>query len=178
MARLAPNSSDRRASLDKAPQLVGQLNSDGIASLKEDTAYVIPKLSKSPRSLKMALEKTGRKGSDSTSNSGSEEDYDALKHDPGTVVRGGKGGGFASESLTDSGMTTPDPSATKSYEAIKIQSKSRPLPPRLKSIPVTLNKLNEDGRYVLTADDEALAEILKMGIERVWTVTYTGMDFC
>ncbi|PMD44299.1 MBOAT family protein [Hyaloscypha variabilis F] len=43
---------------------------------------------------------------------------------------------------------------------------SRPGPPRLKSIPVTLNKLNEKGRYILTADDDALREILRTGIER------------
>ena len=99
--------------------------------------------------------------SDTASETASEEDYDAMKHDPSAVVAGGKGGGFTH------GAKTPD--TDKTYEELAVTSLKppRPGPPRLKSIPVTLNKLKEHGRYVLTADDDALREILKLGIERV-----------
>jgi sterol O-acyltransferase len=174
MARLAittvpPGINNQSLSLDKAPQLVGQLNSDGIANLQEDTAYTSPTTIAAPRSLKAALEavtdsRRSTNGSDTASETASEEDYDALKHDPSAVVVGGKGGGFVAET---SGAKTPD--TGKTYEGVKPpSSKSRPGPTRLKSIPVTLNKLKEHGRYVLTADDDALKEILKLGIERVW----------
>ena len=154
------------SSLDKAPQLVGQLNADGIANLREDTTYTSPTTPGAPRSLKAALESvtdSGRStnGSDTASETASEEDYDALKHDPSAVVAGGRGGGFVHD-----GARTPD--TGKTYGGVKSpSSKSRPRPTRLKSISVTLNKLTEHGRYVLTADDDALREILKVGIERV-----------
>jgi len=151
--------------LDKAPQLVGQLNSDGTTSLEEDNGYKAPAQMKAQRSLKVALEAAGRKDSDTASNSGSEEDYDALKQEPGTVLLGGRRGGFMEDS-SDETRTSETSTTEKSYEAIK-PSKTRPMPPRLKSIPITLNKLQDNGRYVLTADDEALKEILKLGIERV-----------
>jgi sterol O-acyltransferase len=104
----------------------------------------------------------------------SEEDYDNLKHDPATVVGGGKGGGYGAEAekkhvtigLNGNGNSNGNGSGYKTYEALKVPS-SRPGAPRLKSIPVTLNKLKEEGRYILTADDEALKEILRSGLERV-----------
>ena len=102
-------------------------------------------------------------GSVDTMSETSEEDYDALRHDPGAVVTGGKGGGFVAE--TDN--KTPDASGKILYEKIKVESNSMSGPARLKSIPVTLNKLKEKGRYILTADDEALRDILRVGIERV-----------
>jgi sterol O-acyltransferase len=144
------------------------LNADGIANLQEDTTYVSPTTPGAPRSLKAALEAvtdSGRStnGSDTASETASEEDYDALKHDPSAVVAGGRGGGFVAETH---GAKRSD--TGKIYEGLKVSSsKSRPGPPRLKTIPVTLNKLKEKGRYVLTADDDALREILKVSIERV-----------
>ena len=161
-----PTTREGSSTLDKAPQLVGQLHADGIASLHEDTTYSPPKGSRAPRSLKAALDAVAGSGlssnaSDTASETASEEDYDAMKHEPSAVVAGGKGGGFTH------GAKTPD--LGKSYEELKapFSKKSKPTPPRLKSIPVTLNKLNERGRYVLTADDDSLRELLKLGIERV-----------
>jgi sterol O-acyltransferase len=174
MARLSSTdelriATNRSSSLDKAPQLVGRLNSDGIASLEADSAYVLPSRSDPPRSLKLALDaavEAGRSSStDTASETASEEDYDALKHDPMVVVVGGKGGGFVADS---DGKITPESSSEKAYEELEVPKlKRRSGPARLKSIPVTLNKLKEKGRYVLTADDDALREILRMGIERV-----------
>jgi sterol O-acyltransferase len=167
-----PAVNNQSSSLDKAPQLVGQLNSNGIASLHEAITYTSPASSGAPRSLKAALEAvtdSGRStnGSDTASETASEEDYDAMKHDPSAMVAGGKGGGFTH------GTKTPD--SEKAYAELEpLSKKSRPGAPRLKSISVTLNKLKEHGRYVVTADDDALKEILKLGIERVVNTVKRG----
>jgi len=154
--------------MEKVPQLVGQLNSDGTVALEADPLYSPPTLARPPRSLKVALEaaKDSRRASspDVSSESDSLEDYDALKHDPMAVVIGGKGGGFG----PDPKMKPLESGNKKTYEAIKSPSEpQRPSTPRLKSIPVTLNKLKEKGKYVLTADDEALRKILRLSVERV-----------
>ncbi|PMD25227.1 MBOAT family protein [Hyaloscypha hepaticicola] len=75
------------------------------------------------------------------------------------VVAGGEGGGFENG-------TAAETNGSKTYELLKSPSNSRPSSARLKSIPVTLNKLKEKGRYILTADDDALRQILMSGIER------------
>lgn len=163
----APRINTRSSSIDKVPHLVGHLGSDGIANLEEGHTQDHISRSNPPRSLKAALDAAGSSlgGSSAgdTMSETSEEDYDALKHEPDAVVAGGKGGGF----IRDNVRTPEVQSNGKTiYEEIKPLSK-RPGTPRLKSIPVTLNKLKEKGRYILTADDEALREILKVGIERV-----------
>jgi sterol O-acyltransferase len=129
MARLAANTatvppviSNRSSSLDKAPQLVGQLDSDGIANLHEDTTYISPTNPGAPRSLKAALEAVAGSGrstnwSDTASETASEEDYDAMKHDPSAVVVGGKGGGFVAKAHES---TTQD--TGKTYEGVKSPS--------------------------------------------------------
>ena len=140
MARLSsapnppPTTSTRSSSLDKFPQLVGQLNADGIASLKADTVNN-GSSSSPPRSLRAALEAVAgpRQGiSDTSSETASEEDYDALKHDPMAVTRGGKGGGFTAEdAVSTPGLITDG----KSYEGLKTKpSKARPVSTRLRSM--------------------------------------------
>ncbi len=162
--------SSRSSSMEKVPQLVGQLNADGTATLRADT-LLLPQggLDHPPRSLKMALDAaahTRRRYStgDTPSEISSEEDYDAMQHDPGTILPGGKGGGVEVDA---SRPTTPLVNGAKTYEDLQIPSKKRPGVTRLKSIPVTLNKLKEKGKYILTADDGALREILRAGVERV-----------
>jgi len=189
MARMLatpPALASRSSSMDKVPQLVGQLNADGTASLTADETYSQPQRSEPPRSMKMALgalDGSRRNNSaDSASESASEEDYDAIRHDPMAVVAGGKGGGFEG-AANGNGLET---NGSQTYESLKVPKNSRPGPARLKSIPVTLNKLKEKGRYILTADDDALREILRTGIERViWTwrlyrawLTHTGEESC
>lgn len=94
-----------------------------------------------------------------------------MKHEAEAVVVGARGGGFVAETNESSdvavvnGMTVIN--GEKTYKDINAGPRSRPGPTRLKSIPVTLNKLKEKGRYILTADDESLQEILKAGMERV-----------
>ncbi|KAE8454042.1 hypothetical protein EG329_007818 [Mollisiaceae sp. DMI_Dod_QoI] len=172
-----PRISNRTSSIDKVPQLIGQLNSDGIASLTVDPLYQLPSRSNPPHSLKSALDAatdSRRNSLGDTTSETSEEDYDNLKHDPAAVVGGGKGGGYREESgspekateMNGNGHANGNANGHKTYETLKISSQTRPGVPRLKSIPVTLNRLKEKGRYILTADDEALRDILKSGLER------------
>lgn len=171
-----PRIHKQTSSIGKVPQLVGQLSADGTASLEVDPHYQPLSRSNPPRSLKTALDAVAndsrRNSSGDTQSETSEEDYDTLRHDPSAVVGGGKGGGYeeteSSHSSPDlNGHTTANGNGFKTYEALKTDTHKRPVTPRLKSIPVTLNKLKEKGRYILTADDEALRDILKSGLERV-----------
>ena len=170
-AKAPPAVTSRSLSFEKfeeLPQLVGHMDEDGTARLEPDSKYSPTNHSEPPRSLRKALDaavNSGRESSpDAGSGSQSEEDYDALKHDPNAMVVGGKGGGFVAEA---NGKGVADPDVEESFEEIKASVKPRPGAARLKSIPITLNRLNEKGRYILTADDEALREILRVGIERV-----------
>ncbi|CZS88063.1 related to acyl-CoA cholesterol acyltransferase [Rhynchosporium graminicola] len=157
MSRDLPN-------LDETPQLVGQLGADCIASLSDPNFSHETRAP--PRSLNAALEATNsrRDSSGYTTSDNSEEDYDLLIHEPSAVIVGSnRGGGFEKDEVEKSGLGT---NGNRTYEEIKSNVKPRPTPMRFKNIPITLNKLNEEGRYTLTADDEALREILRVGIER------------
>lgn len=132
------------SSLSEPAHLVGQLNADGTASLQAGNAASL-RLPR-PGSPNAAINAVA---SESTSESGSEEDYDAIQHDPATIIEGSEGGGFE-EKHQGVSLATPRPVAT-----------------RLQSIPITLNRSGEKGKYVLTAEEEALKEVLRMSIERV-----------
>jgi sterol O-acyltransferase len=117
-------STSRSSSVKDTQQLVGQLSSDGTVDMKEDITYSSP-----PRSLKVALEAAAcsrRGSSDASSETASEEDYDALEHDPMAVVRGGRGGGFV-------GADEPTTNG-KAFGKIKAKPSVRPGAPRLRSV--------------------------------------------
>ena len=162
------SSSEKTSSVNAAPQLIGQLHTDGTAELKADSSHVP---SARPRSLKAALDAvaaSGRAGfTDASSETASEEDYDALKHDPMALVPGGRGGGY--ESPTRALIS----GATRPHEVRETSSRLRPSTQRLKSIPITLNKVKGANRYVLTADDVALQQVLEAGLERVHSLSDT-----
>jgi sterol O-acyltransferase len=140
---------DHAAPSHESSQLVGQLNCDGIASLKTQSTAFVNLTDSGIRQLPTAAGDIATSGS--TTESGGEEDYDAIQTNPATIVDGAEGGGIEgklSRQRTSFSVAPPGPT-------------------RLKSIPITLNKLEEKGKYVLTADKKALREILKMSIERV-----------
>lgn len=154
--------------------------------MQADTQYQENSPPNPPRSLKTALDAVAgeKHSSNDTASETSEEDYDTLRHDPATVVGGGKGGGYTEDeksriNTSESGSRDiVNGNGYKSYESLKGPSRTRPNTPRLKSIPVTLNKLKEKGKYILTADDEALKEILKTGLERVCVTSLVVMLKC
>src|SRR5437763_16096654 len=98
--------------LDEAPRLVGELDTDGTATLEVDSTR---KNSASSEHISSELDdkalpgmanvwdlKTRNRGEvisdaaslNSSMSTSSEEDYDRLKYDPSTVIVGGKGGGL------------------------------------------------------------------------------------
>lgn len=83
-----PVTTNTSSSLDEKSNSIGSSNSDNY--LRVDTAATSAN-SRRPRSLKAALDSVG---SSRTPESGSEEDYDALKPDPSAIAVGGKGGGY------------------------------------------------------------------------------------
>ena len=152
--------SAQTTSMDTATQLVGKLSDDSIVKLEKDTTtYTKGSSSPRTRSLKAVLDGgtySSQHGTDTGPESTSEEDYDSLEHDPLAVVSGGRGGGYGK---------IDELKTTKAYEELRTPGSS-PNTTRRKSIPVKLNKLEEKGQYLLTADDAALTEILKIGLER------------
>lgn len=160
-------------STNQNSQFVGELNADGTVNVRIDSTQAH---NGRPNAMATALrEASNRRESSASDSVASEdmsvEDYDAMKHEAEAVVVGAKGGGFVAETNESSdvavvnGMTVIN--GEKTYKDINAGPRLRPGPTRLKSIPVTLNKLKEKGRYILTADDESLQEILKAGMERV-----------
>ncbi len=148
-------------SLDNASRLVGELSSDGTASLRKEDSNV---LNGSHRAT------LGRALSDSppsvaSSTTTSDEDYDAQRADPAALVEGSRGGGLEVEGKISPGRVSRQNSR---FEAIKPPSLDAPRPAfrRRKSIPVTLEKTDKRGRYILTADEPELRQILREGIER------------
>lgn len=107
------------------------------------------------------------------SSSGSDvEDYDKLKLDLTAVVAGSKGGGMDTEHALRveekddfgiEGIRTPE--GPKLVVAALPEATS-PTSRRRKSIQVILEKTDKRGRYILTADDPDIREILRNGIER------------
>jgi sterol O-acyltransferase len=155
---------------DQTARLVGALNPNGTASFVVDDITTTSQLPNStPRSLKAALDAAAgarRNSGATTPDSVSEEDYDTLRHDPLTVVVGGKGAGFDGHGTLDaaSGQTGALEKPNSPLQSVK---KHRPILPALKSIPITLQKAEKKGQYYLITEDAQLKEILKLGLERV-----------
>lgn len=153
----------------RTPRITGKLDANGIASFEVDefashgqSSGIVP-----PRSLKAALDgaKNARRNSGgNTPDSASEEDYDTLEHDPLTVIAGGKGGGFGHDGHGKGGREGPN---AEDESDLQTSRRSKPIPPKLKSIPITLKKADQKGQYYLIAEDVELREILKRTVERV-----------
>lgn len=136
---VAPNASFR-----DAPHLVGELGSNGTASLRKHNLNGNGKI---PPALPYG------NSDDSLS------DGDTLEPDPALVVEGSKGGGIDGEGQLHHTR----------YESLKPESreddqKSRHR--RRKSITVQLEKTGEDGRYYLSSEDPELQALLRNTFER------------
>ena len=105
-----------------------------------------------------------------------EDDYDDIKVDPSTVLLGGKGGGLQTEATLESprrsrlGLSTLFDVDLSTATNTKILPSKTDLTPsnrsRRKSIPVTLQTTDVRGRYLLSADDPEIREILSRGLQR------------
>jgi hypothetical protein len=151
---MPPHISNGPPSLDEASRLVGQLNSDGLASLRIDTSISDNMETTSTQSTSLTSELPGGGEEGGQTSSGSEEeDYDNLQHDPLTVVTGGKGGGF-DEKSEEQDFEKPKPGGVR----------NRPQLSRIKSIPIKLKKSDQKDKYILIADDLELKRLLKSGV--------------
>lgn len=171
MARIAtshpasgpPNAKTRTSSLDQSGRLKESVGANGISDLEvqmDNTPSTSP-TTEQPRSMRVALSAIASR--DSFDSSTSEEDYDQLKHDPETVMAGSHGGGFGGSG----GLRKQKFKEEVVFEALNPRTEQRPKPQRLRSIPITLKESDQKGRYILTADDFELREILRIGEEKV-----------
>ena len=100
----------------------------------------------------------------SSSGPGSEEDYDALKVDPSTVMEGGKGGGLEGKATLESPRRSPY-SLTMLDNAKTRESESNRAEKRRKSVSVVLEETARKGKYLLSANDADIVEIIRRGTE-------------
>ena len=107
-----------------------------------------------------------------TASGSSDENYDALKIDPTTVVQGAKGGGLESTATLDTplrlGPITDGEYAGASESSPATANAKSPTPlERRKSISVKLEKTGTKGRYILKGPDEPeLKELLRFWVQR------------
>lgn len=151
-------------SLDKAPQIKGQLGPGGFTSLEIDDGNSNHQhTNDSPRHSTATPDSHSASADSDSISTASEEDYDKIRHDPQVMVSGGRGGGF--EGSNEEGPKIHE----KLYANITASASDPKLPGhlRLKSVPVTLTMSDEKGKYTLTADDEQLRSMLNLTAERV-----------
>ncbi|KAK5687562.1 Sterol O-acyltransferase 2 (Sterol-ester synthase 2) [Elasticomyces elasticus] len=147
---------DSKDTLD-APQLLGSINRDGIAALKADLSAGrdggVP-----ARPAKSRIEtrdfSSAASGSESAVGDESDEtieDYDNLELDPDTLIANRR------KTLVDM-MDGSMESHVRLRQPGKAQKRN--------SIQIRLEKTDRKGRYVLTADDPEIREVLRKGVER------------
>jgi len=113
----------------------------------------------------------GSSGNSGNTSTNSWEDYDALDAEPGAVVRAFKDAAVVGKpTLVASEMHTPSPGqggdgqSHQRLESLARESGGSPAQ-RRQSVSIHLEKTDEGGRYLLTADDSRLREILRRGVE-------------
>ena len=161
-------------SSDESSHLVGELLEDGIADLRpakveahEHAVNGTEPILKLNNSDDVDTEARLRAASGS-----SDENYDALKIDPTTVVQGGKGGGLESTATLDtplrfSPISDGEYASASESSPSTANAKSPNLLERRKSISIKLEKTGTKGRYILKAADEPeLKELLRFWVQR------------
>ena len=159
-------------SIVAAPRLVGEVNSAGIAALKVDKSMLEPPSStgSADTSRLSPIDQSGDDWSATPSSLDDDEDYDELRLKPETTIDGSRGGGIEKEPTLAGGSAIV--SSSEEVEEPEDRTKETtdvshiPKVSRRTSIQVTLEKTDKKGRYILTADDPTVREILRRGIER------------
>ena len=146
--------------------------------LRKDHSFVVDTASDSSHSHttpsnseseKLAAPKLSGDGwSTELSSVSDEEDYDKIKLDPSAVVGGSGGGGL--ETSQQPGLVNHEKTLASSIMGAEekpiVDTKMASRGARRQSIQVILEKTSKRGKYVLTADDPEIREILRSGIER------------
>ena len=131
-----------------AHELSGSLNTDGYAKLQTNGSTTTNGTTKRPGALKIALDEAKasqpREGSPDSTDS-TFESYDSQKRHPDTIVKGSHGGQVE--------VDIDEHTARRGLE-------------RRGSIPIKLERTEKKGRYMLTADDPEIRDILTRGLQR------------
>jgi sterol O-acyltransferase len=159
---------------DPPPPLNGSLRKDNQAvAIENGSSDDTSGLPRTPDRLihptRVSVEPVGDDWSADPSSISDEEDYDALKIDRSAVVEGSTGGGLEPRdqhpSMISSTRSIPrSPAPIQAPPPIDTDMANRAA--RRQSIQVILERTNKKGRYILTADDPEIREILRSGIER------------
>lgn len=171
---LAPSSISDENSSDESTHLVGQLRADGLALLRPAKLGARANEAKSTGHVAKGIvdddvDTAARLRAASAS---SDENYDALKIDPATVVRGAKGGGLEATATLSTPLRLSPVTAAEKAGAFNSSDpaamvKTLPLHERRRSISVKLEKTGTKGRYILKAADEPeLKEIIRVWAQR------------
>jgi len=125
-------------------------------------------------SLLSPSEDSGDEWSADTSQVDDTEDYDTLTPDPATIVEGSAGGGTETmlgvgkpgspEEAMSVGRTKDMQSSHGATTSLRRSSKNGNS--RRRSVQVILEETHKKGRYVLTADDPELRELLRHGLDK------------
>ncbi|KAK3080049.1 hypothetical protein LTS18_003254 [Coniosporium uncinatum] len=102
------------------------------------------------------------------------EDYDTLRPNPATIVEGSAGGGTETMLRVGTPSSTEDDTSVPQTQDMQNPHGATTSSPRnskngnnrRRSVQVILEETNKKGRYVLTADDPELRELLRHGIEK------------
>ncbi|KAI9808703.1 MAG: hypothetical protein M1825_003855 [Sarcosagium campestre] len=168
----SPPSLSTSSSFDAAPKLTGQIDpDDGIASLAP-AMETLDSLSQAEDTI--VAETPSTPTARSSAESSSEEDYDALELDPSTVRAGAKGGGYIPSEPSSPDMANGRrKSSSESPEQQQQPARGLSSPngshaspvgaggQQRRGISIKLEKTDRRGRYMLTADDPEIREILQ-----------------
>ena len=94
------------------------------------------------------------------------EDYDSISIDPDTIIHGSRGGALDYRRASSRNNLKPPESSGFIRRESDPGNDQRDGDARRHSVQVRLQKTGKKGRYILTADDPEIREILSRGIER------------
>ena len=136
-----------------ATQLKGSIGEDGIANLRTDQPHTSGSADKS------AEGEQSKSGASTDDSEDSIEDYDQLELDPDTLVAN-------SRKSMDAGWRPSSSGAGADGEDSRQQPESPSKSKKRHSIQISLERTEQKGRYVLTAEDPVVKDLLRKGLER------------
>ena len=162
------------APADAAPydstQLIVNLGQDDLARLKASQFGLTT--SESASHHEGSVDNSSGHNTSTSGQLSDDDDYDVLSFDPSTVVQGGTGGGLQKEPALE--RIHQFHSHANSLSPLQTSDESIRTPPpiaerkrtRRKSIPIKLQRTGTKGKYLLSADDPEIREILRRGVQR------------
>lgn len=154
-----------------APRLFGTLDSQGRAVLARSKP-TLSKVSEGSATPNTSSEESSVSPGGSSA-SVEVEDYDDLKREPATIVEGSHGGEIDEEAkLLNHNAFGPGRGDSvvdgegESEDGVRPADHRKKSRDRRKSIQIKLERTDRKGRYLLTAEDSEIRDILRQGIER------------